>query len=94
MSRNFRSCQLIYANFLTKLVDLYEKAIKKLEKYIKNKPIDSSENDAPRRHRRKVSAEDTNSVLERNILPAPRTDLHCERKQIIVFKLTWSKWGH
>ncbi|OXA41424.1 hypothetical protein Fcan01_23896, partial [Folsomia candida] len=42
----------------------YDKAIKKLNKYIGNKPIDSSENEESRRRRRKASTENTNPGSE------------------------------
>ncbi|OXA55623.1 hypothetical protein Fcan01_09083 [Folsomia candida] len=57
--------------------DSYYKAIKKLKKYIKNKPIDSSENETLRRRRRKISREDTNldPVVD---FVAPGIDLQSE----------------
>ncbi|OXA38411.1 hypothetical protein Fcan01_26827 [Folsomia candida] len=60
----------------------YEKAIRKLKKYITNKPIDSSENDQPRRRQRKVPEEGTFS--EPNNPEAHITSLDCERNEVIL----------
>lgn len=50
---------LMMQRCFTKFIDTYDKAVKKLEKYIKNKPIDSSDCDIPRRR------QESNSQLKR-----------------------------